>query len=1276
MSSKPTHPAKSASKKKPLPIDYSTQITTQLAGLSAPLNLTNDDLIYTANELYKRMMSDPEYGSDDAYWSSLPPHLRQFIRDAVPCAGNTSANNPGNTSTQKTMYQMAQQIVQAASQGMGLGQMNGSARPPSVPLPQQSLGEELGFHRHPDSRSVGEDIDEDEEIEDEPDVPALNGDAPKKKNKKKKKKAGVQQADVPAELPPPPPQAALPKAPPRSTPQPPAPQPPALNPPPPPLHANPHHAPAVAPTPPPSSRAAGKQPMSSAPPANAPARSARAAGKAPATAAPPHNHNHNHPHTHPPASKATSSAAAKGKAPAAQPPAKIWTQSSAEDRENIRQFWLGLTEAERRDLLRIEKDAVLRKMKEQHRHSCGCAVCGRKKINIEMELDQLYEQYYDELRSYAAEQRTASNGLRAPPNGAGPFPGSVEVDASGTVTQYDHRAPDSGHHHDGHDHDHDHDHEELEDEESEEYDEDDEYADEDELDDDDIGTDEADVGDDEDEPPAPPPVSHRPTPRRPPSVKAPREENENDFLSFGNSLATIKGGILTIADDMLKNDGTKFLEMMEQLAIRRSVREEQNIRDMQEETDEEEEEAEPMTEGQRAEEGKRMFQIFAARMFEQRVLQAYRERVAKQREEQLLRELEEEEDSKKAKEEKKQKEAQKKKDKKKAQKQRADEERLAREAQLEEEKRLAKLAKEEANRERVRKQEEERLRREAVKRAAQEEAAKQAQERKRRQQEEKQREEEAARKKQEREEKAKKEREAREKEIKEKEKKEREAKAAKEKVDKEKKEKAAAEKADRERLAREAKDKADKERKAKVEAEKARKEEAARKERETAEQARLAAQRAAKEKAATEKAAAERAAAAARASQVPVAPVSYGVKSPIKGPTPQLTPPISQPSPVKTASSAIRASSSTTPARSTQKSPPYYSQPLPPVGLPTGAFSRMGAVPGYAGPPGLRPTHAAQTPGTFSPPRTNGSVLSPNSGARGFLGTDPSASYDQSMRTAPLGLGYPPVKQTGRMSAVEDAFASSSSIGVPQSRSMSNAGEIGSMMSSSSLHADEYRASPAPIAPLAPIGRPSFSDMRAAPGSSAAPGAPPSIAAGPSGSSALRSNSPPLPDQVFGSAALGADDEIVQPQSRRPTATWDMPSAPGVGRWSSSPSIWGSAPGVGAEQSHNHAHAAASSSWSAPGIPALGDRPAPPPGLPLSPTVGGGALGNGQRQPSFGGIGSPFGVGTGAGVLGGGIGGMGSMAPGGGAGYGQGLFSPIQGQQHPHGHQSGHHQQS
>lgn len=48
----------------------------------------------------------------------------------------------------------------------------------------------------------------------------------------------------------------------------------------------------------------------------------------------------------------------------------------------------------------------------------------------------------------------------------------------------------------------------------------------------------------------------------------------------------IPGGILTVADDLLKNDGSKFLEMMEQLAVARHVREEQNIRDL-EETEEE-----------------------------------------------------------------------------------------------------------------------------------------------------------------------------------------------------------------------------------------------------------------------------------------------------------------------------------------------------------------------------------------------------------------------------------------------------------------------------------------------------------------------------------------------------------------------------------------------------------------------------------------------------------------------------------------------------------------
>jgi hypothetical protein len=60
-------------------------------------------------------------------------------------------------------------------------------------------------------------------------------------------------------------------------------------------------------------------------------------------------------------------------------PNKIWSTSSTEERERIKEFWLGLGEEERRNLVKIEKDTVLRKMKEQQKHSCSCAVCGRKR---------------------------------------------------------------------------------------------------------------------------------------------------------------------------------------------------------------------------------------------------------------------------------------------------------------------------------------------------------------------------------------------------------------------------------------------------------------------------------------------------------------------------------------------------------------------------------------------------------------------------------------------------------------------------------------------------------------------------------------------------------------------------------------------------------------------------------------------------------------------------------------------------------------------------------
>lgn len=84
---------------------------------------------------------------------------------------------------------------------------------------------------------------------------------------------------------------------------------------------------------------------------------------------------------------------------------RIWNNSNVEERERIREFWLSLGEDERKSLVKIEKEAVLRKMKEQQKHSCSCTVCGRKRTAIEEELEVLYDAYYEELEQYAHHQQ-------------------------------------------------------------------------------------------------------------------------------------------------------------------------------------------------------------------------------------------------------------------------------------------------------------------------------------------------------------------------------------------------------------------------------------------------------------------------------------------------------------------------------------------------------------------------------------------------------------------------------------------------------------------------------------------------------------------------------------------------------------------------------------------------------------------------------------------------------------------------------------------------------
>lgn len=174
-----------------------------------------------------------------------------------------------------------------------------------------------------------------------------------------------------------------------------------------------------------------------------------------------------------------------------------------------------------------------------------------------------------------------------------------------------------------------------------------------------------------------------------------------------------------------------------------------------------------------------MFQIFAARMFEQRVMTAYREKVAEQRQKQLIEELLEEENRNEQRNAKKAREAQKKKDKKRLQKQAKDEEKARRDAEKAAEEAATKAAQEKKLEEQRVRREEQRKKREAERKAQEEERARKEAEKHRRLQEERERHEEAERKQREqkeekkrreeakRQEKEKDEREAREKKIKE-----------------------------------------------------------------------------------------------------------------------------------------------------------------------------------------------------------------------------------------------------------------------------------------------------------------------------------------------------------------------------------------------------------------------------------------------------------------------------------------------------------------------------
>jgi ribosomal protein S14 len=401
---------------------------------TAAAQVAQAELIATANDLYRRMDTPDE----DDYWSSMPSHIKNFVKMTYNQSTNPNVNQNERAKAQ-SMFAIAQQMIDSGANRMspksGQAQPPGAypsslpfdpsifsdpafnhameqtlaatgplppapGQPPRGPLPPTNVVLLNEFGGGEDGQAMEDDYYSEDEVDENVDEPEIDGDVAnsatfvgydngmfgpavpqsqgggegdggKKKSKKKKKKGGVQTASAPVPIP----VAQLPAPVPNPNPPTPLPAPtvpmPASRPPP---ATTTHSAPLT------SSRAAGKQPMSYTAPAPAAAppstRTSRSASKAPL---PAHPYSHAHHHPSPPSSQTSN----KTRPPAAPPKSsKLWSTNSTEERERIKEFWLGLGEEERRALVKVEKEAVLKKMKEQQKHSCSCAVCGRKRCVV------------------------------------------------------------------------------------------------------------------------------------------------------------------------------------------------------------------------------------------------------------------------------------------------------------------------------------------------------------------------------------------------------------------------------------------------------------------------------------------------------------------------------------------------------------------------------------------------------------------------------------------------------------------------------------------------------------------------------------------------------------------------------------------------------------------------------------------------------------------------------------------------------------------------------
>ncbi|ODV91108.1 hypothetical protein CANCADRAFT_116805 [Tortispora caseinolytica NRRL Y-17796] len=124
----------------------------------------------------------------------------------------------------------------------------------------------------------------------------------------------------------------------------------------------------------------------------------------------------------------------------------IWDTSSHEEQERIREFWLGLSEAERKDLVQIDKETFKEQLSMEHTNLCPCSVCGRRRSLMQGSLGSIYDSFYDEIFPPAADRHPTTatdvshkriNPLRADADANDDADADAEASGSGSVSPPD-----------------------------------------------------------------------------------------------------------------------------------------------------------------------------------------------------------------------------------------------------------------------------------------------------------------------------------------------------------------------------------------------------------------------------------------------------------------------------------------------------------------------------------------------------------------------------------------------------------------------------------------------------------------------------------------------------------------------------------------------------------------------------------------------------------------------------------------------------------------------